>query len=64
MILERFYLNCLVRRFEEIPHDRPVVVPCAGGYRSILAATLRERAGMAASEMAGGFAAWESAHAA
>jgi rhodanese-related sulfurtransferase len=41
--------------------DRPVVVFCAGGYRSSIAASLLRQRGVAqVSEIAGGIAAWEA----
>jgi hydroxyacylglutathione hydrolase len=41
--------------------DRPVVVFCAGGYRSSIAASLLRQRGFAqVSEIAGGIAAWEA----
>ena len=50
-------------RLAQIPRDRPLLVYCAGGYRSSLAASLMQRAGVAqVSEIAGGLAAWEAAH--
>jgi glyoxylase-like metal-dependent hydrolase (beta-lactamase superfamily II)/rhodanese-related sulfurtransferase len=46
----------------ELPRDRSVLVYCAGGYRSSLAASLMQRAGISdVSEIAGGIAAWEAA---
>jgi hydroxyacylglutathione hydrolase len=46
----------------ELPKDRPLIVHCAGGYRSSIAASLLERSGRTrVSELAGGIAAWESA---
>jgi hydroxyacylglutathione hydrolase len=54
-------LNQLPRRLAEIPRDRPIVVHCAGGYRSSIAASLLQREGIAVSELAGGIAAWEAA---
>ena len=54
-------LNQLPRRLEELPRDRPLVVHCAGGYRSSIAASLLQRSGLSASELAGGLTAWESA---
>ena len=45
-----------------VPKDRALVVYCAGGYRSSIAASLLQRAGFApVTEIAGGLAAWESA---
>ncbi|MBI2187051.1 MAG: MBL fold metallo-hydrolase [Acidobacteria bacterium] len=49
-------------RMSEIPADRPVLVYCAGGYRSSIAASLLQRAGRTnVSELAGGITAWEAA---
>jgi rhodanese-related sulfurtransferase len=46
----------------DIDHDRAVVVFCAGGYRSSIAASLLQRDGWKnVSELAGGIAAWEAA---
>ena len=56
-------LNQLAARTGELPRDRPVIVHCAGGYRSSIAASLLKRAGFTqVSELAGGIAAWEIAH--
>ena len=52
--------SLLARRLDEIPKDRPLVVHCAGGYRSSTVASLLQRAGIDASELTGGIAAWES----
>jgi hydroxyacylglutathione hydrolase len=55
-------LNHLLERLSELPKDRPIVVYCAGGYRSSIAASLLQRAGFAdVTELAGGIAAWETA---
>ena len=55
-------LNHLAERLPEIPTDRPVLLHCAGGYRSSLAASLLQRHGITqVSELAGGIAAWETA---
>jgi hydroxyacylglutathione hydrolase len=54
-------LNHLVERARELPNDRPLLVYCAGGYRSSIAASLLERHGFTVSEIAGGIAAWEAA---
>jgi rhodanese-related sulfurtransferase len=51
----------LSRRSAEIPPGRPVVVYCAGGYRSGVAASLLRREGWTdVSDLAGGFAAWNA----
>jgi hydroxyacylglutathione hydrolase len=55
-------LNHLDERLSELPTDRPLLVHCAGGYRSAIAASLLERHGFRqVSEIAGGIAAWEAA---
>jgi hydroxyacylglutathione hydrolase len=52
----------LTERLGELPHDTPILIYCAGGYRSSLAASLMQRAGITqVSEIAGGIAAWEAA---
>ena len=44
----------------ELPHDQPVVVHCASGYRSSIAASLFERAGFNnVIDLVGGYEAWE-----
>jgi hydroxyacylglutathione hydrolase len=56
-------LNHLVERASELPRDRPLLVHCAGGYRSSIAVSLLQRLGFEqVGEMAGGLAAWEAAH--
>jgi glyoxylase-like metal-dependent hydrolase (beta-lactamase superfamily II) len=55
-------LNHLVDRAAELPADRPVLVHCAGGYRSSIAASILQQLGFKqVSEVAGGLAAWEAA---
>jgi hydroxyacylglutathione hydrolase len=55
-------LNRLVDRLSEIPVGQPVLLHCAGGYRSSIAASLLQREGFTdVSELAGGIAAWETA---
>jgi glyoxylase-like metal-dependent hydrolase (beta-lactamase superfamily II) len=55
-------LNHLLEQVAALPKDRPLLVYCAGGYRSSIAASLLQRAGFAqVSEIAGGIAAWETA---
>jgi len=55
-------LNHLQERFAEVPSGRPLLVYCAGGYRSSIAASLLQREGLGpVSEIAGGIAAWEAA---
>src|SRR5262249_49879851 len=55
-------LSQLRARLDTLPRDRPLIVYCAGGYRSSIAASLLQRSGFpAVSEIAGGIAAWETA---
>jgi rhodanese-related sulfurtransferase len=55
-------LNHLVGRVQELPKNRPLLVHCAGGYRSSIAASLLQRCGFElVSEIAGGMSAWEAA---
>jgi glyoxylase-like metal-dependent hydrolase (beta-lactamase superfamily II)/rhodanese-related sulfurtransferase len=55
-------LNHLAERLQELPADRPLLVYCAGGYRSSIAASLLRRHGFTdVGEIAGGMAAWETA---
>jgi hydroxyacylglutathione hydrolase len=55
-------LSRLADRARELPHGRPLLVHCAGGYRSSIAASLLQQQGFAqVSELAGGIAAWEAA---
>ncbi len=55
-------LNHLAERAQQLPRDRPLLVYCAGGYRSSIAASLLQRFGFApVCEIAGGLAAWDAA---
>ncbi|MBM3264585.1 MAG: MBL fold metallo-hydrolase [candidate division Zixibacteria bacterium] len=55
-------LNHLEERLTEIPRDRAIVVHCAGGYRSAVAASLLRRHGFErVMDLVGGLAAWEAA---
>jgi len=55
-------LNHLVERLQELPADRQLLVHCAGGYRSSIAASLLQRHGFTqVNEIAGGIAAWDAA---
>lgn len=51
----------LERRLAELPGQRDVVVYCASGVRSSLAASLLERSGRNAANLRGGFNAWVGA---
>ena len=56
-------LNRLAEHLPSLPKDRPLLVYCAGGYRSSVAASLLQRSGFhSVAEVAGGFAAWEAAN--
>jgi hydroxyacylglutathione hydrolase len=53
----------LPKRLDEIPRDRPVVVHCAGGYRSSVAASVLRKEGRPdVSDVLGGFNAWALAN--
>jgi len=55
-------LNHLTENLEKLPKERPLLVYCAGGYRSSIAASLLRRGGFDhVSEIAGGIAGWEAA---
>jgi len=42
----------------ELPQDRQIIVHCAGGYRSAIAASLLQRSGYEPLDLIGGFQAW------
>jgi hydroxyacylglutathione hydrolase len=55
-------LGEMAARLDELPRDRPLVLTCAGGYRSSLASSLLRREGLReVAELAGGTAAWVAA---
>ncbi|HYW71467.1 MAG TPA: rhodanese-like domain-containing protein, partial [Pyrinomonadaceae bacterium] len=55
-------LSRLLESRQTLPKDRPLLLYCAGGYRSSIAASLLQGSGFASvSEIAGGIAAWEAA---
>ena len=55
-------LNHLADRAGELPKDRQLLVYCAGGYRSSIAASILQQHGFTqVGEIAGGLAAWEAA---
>lgn len=60
----RIPLADILRRTGEIPADRPVLVHCAGGWRSSVGASLLRRLGYDAGDLLGGYSAWaaESTH--
>jgi glyoxylase-like metal-dependent hydrolase (beta-lactamase superfamily II)/rhodanese-related sulfurtransferase len=52
----------LAERVGEVPKGRPLVIQCAGGYRSMIAASILERAGVeGCTDLTGGFTAWQKA---
>jgi hydroxyacylglutathione hydrolase len=56
-------LNRLADHLQSLPKDRHLLIYCAGGYRSSVAASLLQRSGFhSVAEIAGGFAAWEAAN--
>ena len=60
---ESIPLNRLAENIEKLPRDRPLLVYCAGGYRSSIAASLLQRGGFeCVGEIAGGIAGWEAAN--
>jgi glyoxylase-like metal-dependent hydrolase (beta-lactamase superfamily II)/rhodanese-related sulfurtransferase len=54
-------LNHLAERLKELPKDKSLLVYCAGGYRSSIAASLLQQHGFRVQELAGGLTAWETA---
>jgi hydroxyacylglutathione hydrolase len=55
-------LNHLAEKIKALPKHQRLLLYCAGGYRSSIAASLLERSGFdSVAEIAGGFAAWEAA---
>ena len=55
-------LNHLLENINTLPKSRPLLVYCAGGYRSSIAASLLQGSGFEiVSEIAGGITAWEAA---
>jgi hydroxyacylglutathione hydrolase len=55
-------LNHLAERLHELPRAQPLLVYCAGGYRSSIAASVLQEHGFdRVQEIAGGLSAWEAA---
>jgi rhodanese-related sulfurtransferase len=55
-------LSRLAGQMGDVPAGRPLLVHCAGGYRSSIAASLLRRQGFRnLTELAGGLGAWEAA---
>jgi len=48
-------LPALVAAIQTIPHHRPIVVHCAGGYRSMIAASVLAAQGLDVSDLMGGY---------
>jgi hydroxyacylglutathione hydrolase len=58
---EHIPLQRLIEKVRSLANDTPLLVHCAGGYRSSIAASLLQRAGFTnVRELAGGLAAWEA----
>lgn len=55
-------LNQLEARLDEVPVDKPLVVHCAGGYRSAIACSVLQKNGFSCTDMVGGFQAWTTSH--
>ena len=56
-------LNRLRESLAQVPRDRPVVVHCASGYRSSIAASLLKLEGVVmVTDLVGGISAWQAAH--
>ncbi|MCA9062224.1 MAG: MBL fold metallo-hydrolase [Planctomycetaceae bacterium] len=53
-------LNHLEERLADLPTDKPLVVHCAGGYRSAIACSLLQKHGIKCTDLVGGFQAWKS----
>lgn len=54
-------VNHLRERVDEVPANRPVVVHCAGGYRSAIACSVLEQAGRKNMlDLVGGYGAWSA----
>ena len=51
-------LNHLKERLGELPKGRPLMVHCAGGYRSVIACSVLQRNGIECTDLVGGFKAW------
>lgn len=55
-------LTEFARRYHEVPEGRRTILQCQGGYRSLIAASLLERAGWSGLvDLRGGYGAWVSA---
>jgi hydroxyacylglutathione hydrolase len=52
-------LQVLGRSLADLPRDREIVVHCAGGYRSAIAASLLAARGFHVADLVGGYGAWK-----
>jgi len=52
-------LQVLGKSIADLPRDRDIVVHCAGGYRSAIAASLLAANGFAVADLIGGYSAWK-----
>jgi glyoxylase-like metal-dependent hydrolase (beta-lactamase superfamily II)/rhodanese-related sulfurtransferase len=57
-------LQVLGKSLADLPRDREIVVHCAGGYRSAIAASLLAANGFTVADLVGGYGAWKGASAA
>jgi glyoxylase-like metal-dependent hydrolase (beta-lactamase superfamily II)/rhodanese-related sulfurtransferase len=58
-------LNHLRERLADVPSEGPLVVHCAGGYRSAIACSVLEQAGRTNMiDLVGGYGAWSATHSA
>jgi hydroxyacylglutathione hydrolase len=56
-------LQVLGKSLADLPRDREIVVHCAGGYRSAIAASLLAANGFTVADLVGGYGAWKGASA-
>lgn len=54
-------LQVLGKSLADLPRDREIVVHCAGGYRSAIAASLLAANGFTVADLVGGYGAWKGA---
>ncbi len=54
-------LGALASRLSEVPRDRPLLVHCKAGYRSMIASSILAAAGIPSQDLRGGFDAWTDA---
>jgi hydroxyacylglutathione hydrolase len=55
------FLGELPQKLKDLDQDKPVVVYCASGYRSSLAASILQAGGITAANVPGGYQAWAAA---